>query len=266
VDSNAGIFSWNNHTAGYSGAGAEYAVQALAGVVDFASALGSSNVPPTGLSFANYYNPADGTKLNASQGLFGGWWGGTTGDCDFTSDLTGPPITVNTTIGATVIGKGVSNTKYVSGADVYISGNIAYTTAGWLSITDIPYFKLVVTGGDIYIDHGVTQLDGLFIAEPSAGIGGRIFTCAVGLRNPVSLGTAGSYTTCNQQLVINGAFVARAVAFGRTYGSVGQATGADSLASNHNAEVFNYTPETWLPRSSAASGSYMAITGLPPVL
>jgi hypothetical protein len=275
ADGNAGVSSWNNHSAGFSGAGAQYAVEVLGNVAgtagqirDFASALSSSNSPPVGLAFANYFTPADPTKLDTSNGLFGGYLQEMTADCDFTSDITATPTNTDLTIPATTVATSTATVKYVSGADVYITGNIAYAgTGGWANVTAIPSFKLVVVGGDIYIDRNVTQLDGVYVAESNGANGGRIFTCSNAIRSPVNLAIAGAYTTCNKQLVINGAFVAKYVGFGRTNGSIGQARVGDSLASNHDAEVFNYTPELWLPRSiSAANNGYTAITGLPPVL
>ena len=159
--------------------------------------------------------------------------------------------------------------RYVSGAVVFISGNIVYaSTGGWANISQIPYFKLVVVGGDIYINRTVTQLDGIYVAESdSAGNKGRIYTCATGLRAAINPTSANYYSNCNSKLTINGAFVARQVQFLRTSGSLGQANSTDTLSTNSSAEVFNYTPELWLPRGASLPDSgYTAITGLPPIL
>lgn len=263
----AGIYGWNNDTTTFSGAGSQYAVQALAQIEDFASGQGSST-SPTGLSFANSFFPPDANKVNPSQGLFGGFFGATTGDCDFTSDITTAPVTSPVTLGATMVGIGTQDVWYVKGANVYISGNIAYAgTGGWASVGDIPYFKLVVVGGNIYIGNNVTQLDGIYVAESDGSKGGAIYTCATGMGQPIDLTTPTAYGICNNKLTINGAFVAAQVQFERTFGSVGQANLADSVTSNHAAEVFNYTPELWLPRSGVKpKNTFSAITGLPPVL
>lgn len=265
----AGAFSWNNHSTDFSGAGAQYAVQALAQILDVASALNSTNATPTGLSFANTYTPADLTKLDPTQGLFGGSFGATTNDCDFTTNIGVNPSSGDRVIGATAVGAGTSPV-YIMNGDVYITGNIAYTgTGGWANVSQIPYYKLVVVGGNIYIDNDVTQLDGLYVAEPSGANGGHIYTCATAMRTPVNLTLPGSYTTCKHQLYVNGAFVAKQVQFGRTYGTVGSArvTDTGSVGSNNDAEIFNYTPELWLPRGNTPpSTGYAAITGLPPVL
>lgn len=270
VDADGGIFGWNNVSASYAGAGTQYAVQALGAIQYFATALGSTNTPPAGLSLANNFTPADPMKLNTGQGLFGGYFTEPTADCDFTSDLKSPQTaTVDKTFGATTVAAGISDVWLVTNADVYISGNIAYAnTGGWANVSQIPYFKLVVTGGDIYIDRNVTQLDGIYVAEPDgSGNHGRIYTCATGLRAAINPVSANYYSNCNAKLTINGVFVAKQVQFLRTNGSVGQAKSTDTLSSNHSAEVFNYTPELWLPRGANTPDSgYTAITGLPPIL
>lgn len=274
VDQNGGIYSWNNHTTDFSGGGTQYAVLTLAQIEDFASAQNATSTPPSGLSIANYYNPANASRLNPAQGLFGGYAGAATSDCNFTSDLTAPPTTTNMTIGATTVAVGAQDIRYVKGADVYITGNITYAgTGGWANAAQIPLFKLVVVGGNIYVGSNVTQLDGLFVAEPIVGAGGavgtngNIYTCATGLGAQADPTLSGYYSLCNKQLTVNGAFVADQVHFLRTFGSVGQAKLADTPASSHGGEVINYTPELWLPRGGAAAvGGYNSISGLPPVL
>ncbi len=269
VDSNGGIFSWNNPAAKYSGAGTEYAVQALGAIQGFATNI-ESNSKPIGLSFANKFTPADLEKVNPAQGLFGGYFTVPSDNCDFTSNLNNPQRSkADKTFGAVTVKPGASNTWLILNADVYISGNIVYSgTGGWKNISQIPYFKLIVVGGDIYVGKDVTQLDGLYVAESDAnGNRGQIYTCATGLRGAVDPTASNYYTQCHAKLTINGAFVAKQVQFLRTNGSLGQAKPTDSLSSNHSAEVFNYTPELWLPRGANVSNSeYTAITGLPPVL
>lgn len=277
----AGVYSWSQYgVAGYPGAGAEYAVQALAQIDEFGSAMNpSSSSPPIGLSFANSLIAA--SKVNPGQGLYGGYFGDSSGSwacgVDYTKGLTSKNgIDATTEInsipptpGNAQINDGQAPKIWATG-DVYISRNIIYQPGAWPKVDQIPFFELVVTGGNIYIDSSVTQLDGIYIAEPSGGVGGHIIDCATnagGIAKQVDPTVSGFYLTCNKQLVINGAFVAKQVLFGRTYGSLGQAAAGDSLSTNHDAEVFNYTPEIWLPRNAAApSDTYDAITALPPVL
>ncbi|MEO6513204.1 MAG: hypothetical protein ABIR37_00835 [Candidatus Saccharimonadales bacterium] len=277
----ARVYSWNNRDAGFTGAGAQYAVLALNQILDFSSASelpAGSGGTPTGLSFANT-GLSTTSQLDPTQGLFGGSFGGTSGTCDFTSDIpTGP---TNTTSDETIVHNiaapllaGTQEVHYVVGHDVYITGTgIAYGgTGGWASLDQIPYFKLVVVGGNIFIDKDVTQLDGIYVAEQAddgAGnmSGGTIYTCATGIRAQANPLNAGYYNLCKQKLTIHGAFAAQQIQFLRTPGTVGAAPG-DTWRVNNAAEVFDYSPEVWLPRASTAKigNNYDAITGLPPVL
>jgi hypothetical protein len=273
-DTNAGIYGWNGLGAySYAGAGAQYAVQALAQIDGFASSQYSSNSPPTALSFSN-------AGTDPLSGLFGTNFSGTIGDCNFTRNITTQPLIGDQTLPGTLSnGITVPSTPipdgqpgqiivYVQG-NVYINNNITYNLSGWSSPSDIPYFKLIVVAGNIYIGSNVTQLDGLYVTEPStSGQGGTIYTCASANNAPITPTSAGYYGTCKNQLTINGAFVAAQVQFLRTYGTVGQSSTDNGTPSgSHAAEVFNYTPELWLPRSGAnPNGDYSAITGLPPTL
>ena len=276
---NASIFSWNSRAPNYAGGGAQYAVQALAQVEDFASALNATDnqgAAPAGLSLANFWNPPDGSKLDPPNGLFGGYYTpdaaaiGGAPYCDFTSGVT---VTNTGNLTVNPAGQIAPSTQpvYVTGGDVYIKGNVVYANSGsWALPSDIPSYRLIVTGGDIYIDSGVTQLDGLYVTEPDSvtGKGGTIYTCATGAgvkADPAQFATY--YSTCKNPLVVNGAFVAKQVWFMRTGGTLGQAAKTDSpTGSHHGAEVFNYTPELWLPRGTAApNDGYASITGLPPV-
>jgi hypothetical protein len=278
ANDDAGVYSWNNRDANYTGAGAQYAVMALGQILDYSSAAGSTN--PVALSFANTgLDPT--TELNVGQGLFGGMYDGRVGDCDFTSDITVTPDTTPQTIDQAAVGplgSGSQVIRYVVGADVYITGTgIRYGSTSWGSVADIPYFKLVVVGGNIYIGNNVTQLDGIYVAEAAndgAGNmkGGTIYTCALGMGTPADITNIGAppnnfYNQCIKRLTINGAFAAQQIQFLRTFGTVGNSK-TDTQASNNAAEVFNYSPEVWLPRTptNIIGTKYDAITGLPPVL
>lgn len=274
----AGIFSWNNHNPGdYSGAGVQYAAEVLNKIEDFATAQHSSGSPPpppipTGLSLAN-------NNVDPGNGLFGGFFAATTGDCDFTSDLTVQPSNPGIIAGHTIM-DGHQEVTYVKDHDVYIQGNIVYQDrdTGWSSASQIPYFKLVVVGGNIYIGNNVTQLDGIYVSEPDTAsnppLGGTLYTCSYYSNNaPHNYDLNNSrdlsyyFNDCHNQLVINGAFVAAQVQFLRTIGTISQASSDKSPTHNNSAEVFNYTPEIWLPRgSNVPNTAYDAIAGLPPVL
>lgn len=278
INSSAGIFGWNNHTTDFSGAGTEYALETMATIEDFASAQDSSPdaQPPLDLAFANT------AGVNKDGGLFGGFLPSLPLDpntsCNFTGDITTAPesaaqanLDLRNLVAGGPIRAGTTPTIIYATGNVYIPGNIVYDTSNWTNASQIPSFKLVVRGGNIYIGTNVTQLDGLYVAEPSSsGTNGAIYDCATGPGAPVNIEDTGrffdGYTPCHQQLVVNGSFAGKQIFLKRTFGSVGAASG-DTLSSSEAGEVFNYTPEMWLPRGGFKDdSSYTAITGLPPVL
>jgi hypothetical protein len=158
----------------------------------------------------------------------------------------------------------------VKNSDVYINGDITY--APYSSVGQIPSFKLVVIGGNIYIGSGVHNLHGLYVAEPdSSGNGGTIYTCAGAAGLPYKFSDAnyypGEYNLCNSQLTIYGSFVAKHIDFLRSHGTLGAASMSDDYNSGTPAEKFIYSPEMWLPNGTDG-GSFQPDTfqGLPPVL
>ncbi len=167
------------------------------------------------------------------------------------------------------------HTIYVDG-NVYISGNIAYSGSPWGSISTIPNFTLVVRG-NIYIDKAVTQLDGVYIAQPrNTTTGGTIYTCAnstggYALSSIATNCLGGGYgagTASVSQLTFNGAVVANKLVLNRAIGDIVPTAPAASMAS----EVFNFTPEVLLSppvfkaEQSSGNGVYDDIGILPPIL
>jgi len=281
ADTKAGIVSWNRRAAGaYGGAGTKYAALALNHLQDFATGQGSG-FAPSGLAFAN---TVDG-QINTGNGLFGGMFDSLPCVKDYygTKPASAKDISLLTdTVG--LVGSfyssgptnivGNSNIKaanrltiYIDG-DAYISGDIKFSGA-YAKVADIPSVKIIVRG-NIYIAPGVTQLDGMYIAQPTTATSGdgNIYTCATNVGSPalhpyqaVPL-NGGLYSACKTQLTVNGAFIANQVWLLRTAGSI----------SGLSAETFNFTPEVWLTApydssvSGSSSGKYDAITSLPPVL
>lgn len=265
----ASIVGWNQEDKGASpnfwqGAGSRYAAQAPNEIFDFASSLGNIGTPIS-LSFAN---------TNASATKSGGQYGGSFGSvppCNLTPVSGGQsPSAANPALPSTING---TVTMYVNG-NVYINHNITYATGPRNSVSDIPSFKLVALGGNIYIDPGVTQLDGMYYALPDGGSGGVISTCATASGHEYWNDSANA-TTCNNQLVVNGALVANKVHFLRSCGTLSQSAGDQDItttsgactATNHAAEVVNYSPEVWMvPSGGNSTLKYDSITSLPPVL
>lgn len=154
---------------------------------------------------------------------------------------TGTNYTLNSS--AVVLKKGAKITIYVDG-NVYIGGDIIYELD---KVDNVPKFALVAKGS-IYIDPNVTKLDGFYIAQPegntvSADDGG-IWTCHANNTNQLLYTDLGS---CNRQLLVNGALVAKRVNFTRINGDVASASTSEDVLSGaignpKVAEVINYTP------------------------
>jgi hypothetical protein len=277
-DTTAGVVSWNQENAAYSGAGVQYAAVVLNYLQDFATGQGSG-LASSGLSFAN-------TTHVSGTDLFGGGYGsepcvpdyfgpaGTmtptyTGNHTFAAGDMNKAVYVkggDLTVGATTVANDTNTVVYVSG-NVYINGSITFSgaTGGYPAVTDIPSFSIIATG-NIYIAPGAAELDGVYVAEPTSAVaGGNIYTCTTapfavaGLTD--SVGTY--YTTCNTKLDVYGSFIAKKLWLLRTSGS---------LSTGPPAETFHYDPETWLAEPSdviagqGSAGSYNSITSLPPVL
>jgi hypothetical protein len=191
---------------------------------------------------------------------------------------------------------------YVDG-DVVIKNDVRYRDAdivgGYGGIEDIPTVYIIAEGktqgkGNIYVDPGVKQLDGLYVAQPrdsTATDQGIIYTCASGTTpydDPALLGVW--LSTCKQQqLVVNGSFVAQHVHLLRTFGSIRDSgsypgehlfgrpsvscsdSGSSSLG-DCAAEIFNFDPSVYLaapaitPLGGPTTGTYQYITSLSPVL
>lgn len=279
ANTKAGIVSWNRGASGsYGGAGTKYAALALNHLQDFATGQGTGYAP-SGMAFAN---TSDG-QVNTGSGLFGGMFDSLPCVEDYYSTqpsgaknlatlshgtdaykATGP-----VSLSAQTLNAKDHWTIYVDG-DLYITGNISYGGSGsYATVADIPSFKVFVRGS-IFIAPGVTQLDGMYVAQPTTAASGdgNIYTCATNVGSPAAhpykaAPLNGSlYNTCKTNLTVNGAFIANQVWLLRTAGTI----------SGSPAETFNFSPELWVsaPYDSSVSGStsrkYDAITSLPPVL
>ena len=162
----------------------------------------------------------------------------------------------------------IRHTIFVNG-DVQITSNLNYALVAGNDPSVIPYLTIIAKG-NIYIDPGVTNISGLFIAQPKApGVGGYVFTCRDASNSPTGASFVG---TCATKLTINGAFIAQRVILQRTIGSVikaGGFGGVNELAGSANvAEVFQDSPELYVGRPvfKPNSNFYDSIKGLPPVL
>jgi len=272
-----------------SGSGVQFAAMAIQAITGFTSAslrnVGGEAQPPLGLTFANQdISPTAGTSAPLG-GNFTGWcptitdyYGSTIyneGDRRISQSLrdinSSTPGQTHLTGSQTIGGFTVTSQRavYVEG-DVYINGNIVYGPNG-ATIASIPNFALIVKG-NIYIAPNVTQLDGLYVAQPKDdGSGGIISTCASGIGNNLV-----NFTSCATELRVNGAFIADYIHFLRTKNSLRDSASREPANSSNAAEIFNLNPEMYLARpafrqeggSSTGVGipDYQYITTLPPIL
>jgi hypothetical protein len=271
----AGIVGWSKDLASFSGAATQYAALAIDKIYDFSTSLGNAAgtaTPPSGLAFSN---------TGAAGDVFGGNFGSLPCMRDYYATATGgafgggniSPLSTNSyqATGPISISGNVNPGNrivlYVKG-NVTITGPIKYT-GNW-DVDHMPLFMLIVSG-NIYIDHNVDQMDGIFIAQPdpATGTGGTINTCTNG-STPYTVDATGSFNDpCNDKtLVVNGAFVAKEVQLMRTKGTVKQSNAGEASGSANQAEVFNYNPAVWMPVMPDAPGQakYDSITSLPPIL
>ncbi len=284
-----------------AGSGSQLATFAPGGIFGFLSSVKNTNPAPkpNGLSFGGV--PLTG-PLAADQKIGGGYSiNGCQEDYFTTKQRTSPqPTPVTNTLnianledakqyksfGDLTINGGDLGSKSVS---VFVEGNVTLSsniTSNSFDSNKPPAFRLYVKG-NIYVDAGITELNGVFVAQPNDdGTRGEIYTCALG-NNKVSFGTNGpsilSYAnTCKNQLKVYGNFTAKRVFLDRikntgTISSINTANDGsiDEYYNSTNAsEVFIWPPYLYLPeanRSDAettgpSSDDYKFIGTLPPVL
>lgn len=203
---------------------------------------------------------------NASGNYWGGYWAGATPQVHCITDYYGTkqnsPTNLGTAasisignlssgqyivtpVGASVditsasgtIANGRAITLFVNG-NAYITKNVRYTSG--YNTDNVPKLA-VIAKGEIYIDPSVDRIDGLYIAQPTSGAtGGNIWTCHDGTNTSPDGYWVGS--NCDNQLVINGALIAKQVVFLRVNGDLASAPNNESSNGNNIAEVINYTP------------------------
>jgi hypothetical protein len=307
----------NGGTAPPVGSGVQIGALSIGPVEGFSSAQLRTSSPTgsTGLTFANTTNVAASGTGKVS---LGGNFGGTHCAADYwktkPTNVTASPasgmlanfasseIQYYEPAGGTLRINLATTSNIADGADVAIfvkgnvriSNNINFASSSWGTIENIPSFYLIVVpddtgnGGNIYIDNGVTQLDGVYIAQPnSANQGGGIYTCSNGAARY-------AYTEllqyCRTQLLVNGAFVAKQVYLDRSFGSMRNSFPGEYLRGSRAggppdcgdsgaaplgdcaAEIFNFGPEIYLSnpsviqKSGPTTGKYDYLTSLSPVL
>jgi hypothetical protein len=276
-----GILTYANGAGG--GSSDEFGALSL-GSIDKGGTNGGfySNKSDTSLSFANTTG-ADGGLLGANTGehcipdyygkLNSGAKVWTLDNYSTTGQFTAASNSTLAVGGPQTVAAGTDLTLFVKG-DVYIRNNITY--ASGYTEANVPKFALVVKG-NIFIDPAVTQLDGVYIAQPSSGTtDGVIWTC-YDTSPSVPNSTAGKWIhdNCGQKLTVNGSLIAEQVNFTRilpasnvTAGSPGS---GETSGANNAAEVINYTPSMVIggpffnPNPSSSSLPINNLISLPPL-
>lgn len=296
---NASIIGQYNPSKG--GASTDLAAIALARVSNVASAALRSVSPtaPNGLTFAN-----SGSDVNPNPPtLMGGFYSDGTGHCapdyynderfgssstnltnststdvDVSSGLANggqtvikPPVGARVQIHASTGKTGIRHTLFIDG-DAQITSNIVYNDGPWADTNSIPYLTIIAKG-NIYIDESVSDLNGLFIAQPRTSPTdgtGRIYTCTYW---KLTNGNASDLKDrCDNQLRVTGSFVAQRILLERTTGTINLASdnGGTAEASNspNIAEIFQSSAEQFIGHPVFKSNplQYDSIKGLPPVL
>lgn len=258
------------------GSGAQLAAGAVAAIDGFASGVTSSSNQKQ-LTFAN---------TGAGSGTYGGYFGQTRCVPDYYAQAPGSPGVAGAVSPPSGNGKftqhvrpsgsyvqlnGASNIQgkvaiYVDG-DVVINNNVQYATTGWSSPDTVPSFYLVVRG-NIYITSGVSQLDGVYVAQPKPdGSKGTIYTCAKS--NATTYAATELIGNCSSQLTVYGSFISKQTKLLRTKGSMRD--GRSSYAGNA-AEVFRFSPEAYAgtpaipPVVGGTNDKTQSYSTLPPVL
>lgn len=159
--------------------------------------------------------------------------------------------------GAGQVGRGDRITIYVDG-NVYISKNITYQNWGFdlsSKSNDAPYLTIIARG-NISVAPNVTELDGLYIAQPdSAGNRGAFISCSLDGINPANADQVTSSCRDNA-LTVNGAVIAQHVYPLRSIGTLVNGAG-------HAAENFTYAPSIIMGQPNFKSNSGVVVPGGP---
>ncbi|MCE7936463.1 hypothetical protein DYH10_01555 [Candidatus Saccharibacteria bacterium CPR2] len=290
TSSTVGLIKSQNYNIGGNifGSKDEYALTALGAIDNF----GSANNPTSGLlKFANNPSPEGFFDNLANRQCLPDYYDKfDDGATEITANDFNNGIQSITTSGIYKLTGGtvkISNFPSPSGATPYRGQVIMLVDAGDLildtdmqyadiyGITDpsqIPYFMVIVKGGNIIVKDSITNIDGIFITMPrdkdndgdidDSNEGGYFNTCGVpsSFATPLRLSTS----TCNQPLTINGAVMAHKILLNRTR--------IDGPPNYQPAEIINLHPEMYFSSplfnqqtETKGLGPTRSVRDLPPV-
>jgi hypothetical protein len=263
VSTTAAVEGWNQFGGTYPGCAVAVVTNGNcgSGVEGLLLAANTTAGIKSGLGLSG---PKAATLSNtAGSATWGGAFGSTAGF------FTAPAYPVAADSGATLAATGIpanqSVVHYHNGS-VTITGNVTYNPAAYGNIKQIPHFRLIATG-DIYIAPGVTQLDGEYIST-----GGSIYTCHNGAwGSPIDTSITNIYTACEaNNLVVNGALIAKSIHLTRVKGTLRNAVETDTTTNRANiAEIIQFSPELYLSPGTTTNvsvgGAYDKLSALPPL-
>jgi hypothetical protein len=275
----------------FRGSGAQLAVFAIAEILGMQALAQQGTRQPTELSFAN-------TDTNLLNRDFGGSFGSVLCANDYFAQI--PDVIEPEITGGTVDVGSLDSGLYYYDTDItltglvpderriaiYVDGNVSVLGSGnrfgyanptnWATIQAIPSLNVIVRG-NIYIDNDVTQIDGVYVAQPDPDefdTTGEIFSCAlVGDALDVSSNYGALSMACRNQLRVHGSFVAKQVNLLRTGGSLRFSVPEESPSPSPPAlagEVFIYSPIVWFTEGGSMPANKKiqidSYTSLPPAL
>ncbi len=308
----AGVYGFRLGASSTQGSAAQLGIFALGSVDNavgygFSSAVLRSISPavPRGLTFANVGTLGNSGISHCPYDYFNNRPANTANIGPiFLVDLNALPVNSDnsyyTSAGALISGpiystrsgnpKTTRATLFVDG-DLIIATDVTYNSSNaWQNKSEVPRVQ-VVARGNIYIQQGVRQLDGVYIAQPLAnGTKGIIYTCSnIGVPYSGSPAQANNiYDQCKEQLTINGSLVAKNIEWLRSFGAVADSTTSELpnggngniICNNQGAgqstprvcasEVVNLGAESWLVGPSLPMQQVRTpfdyVTALPPLL
>lgn len=261
---NYGFYSANSFARGGNGNKMLTFANTSPGGGNYEGSIRQSNCIP------DYYSKSSQTSLGSfsPDGSFPG--------SDGAYQYTPPSSTPAQLFGGSVnIAPGRKVTIFIKG-NVWISDNITYSAD---TADNTTKFALVVLG-NIFIAPNVTQMDGLYVAQPDPSDPspvtddtGNIWTCHdQNTTDPVDMPYV--WKNCKNNLVINGSLVAKQVNFLRIPGDVnsassGETTPTGAEATKNVAEIINFTPEMVVGgpffNPSGSTFQIQSLTSLPPL-
>lgn len=283
----SGVANIVTHNKNGLGSGVEFAAQAT-GVIQGFKTSKRNPTAAQALAFANTGAASGGLGEFGNNGCIKDYF--TDIDAGYVTPEPSGATTVNfnrsgnfyykPTSGVMTMGGAIGNTYragiYIDG-DLIINNGITAGTA-WSSISQMSALHVFVRG-NIYIQSNVSELTGLFVAQPKIAVPspattGRIVTCATGVQPVVP---ENLFELCGgrtgTRLVVRGALVANHIDYLRTANSLRNATTTTqeaNPATSQSAEVINLVPELLMVAperiKSDKKKDYQFFTSMPPVL